>query len=81
MGGAPGHRGGRARRAPWPAGPELAGATPTEATADRFLNRDRWEREEGEGNASPTLERSRKHPSYCAMAGGGKLLRRARPER
>jgi len=59
--------------------PELAGALPTEATVGGFPNRNRWQREEGEGITLPTSERLGKRPSCRAMAGGGKLLRRARP--
>ena len=59
--------------------PELAGALPTEATAGGFPNRNRWETEEGEGITLPASERPGKRPSCRAMAGGGKLLRRARP--
>ena len=58
---------------------EVAGEGREGATGHGFPNRKLLKKEEDEGNSLPASERPGKRPSCRAMAGGGELLRRARP--
>ena len=58
---------------------EVAGEGREGATGHGFPNRKLLKKEEDEGNSLPASERLGKRPSCRAMAGGGELLRRARP--